>query len=114
MELSYEAKCSETVRQLHEHVGLVEDFKKQILNRQTQMELSLDERFGDGFSKMQQRLMTELRAETSIMLKNEASAVAVLDEQLWLTDQRLGQRIDELAQTHLKERLLTVEKERRV
>merc|ERR1712083_655553 len=57
--------------------------------------------------------MAEMRAETAIMLRNEASAVAVLDEQLWLTDQRLGQRIDDIAQVHLKDRLLSVDRERR-
>lgn len=50
--------------------------------------------------KHQQRLVSELRAETSTAFRSEAAAVAALDEQLWLTDQRLGQRIDELAHSH--------------
>ena len=29
-------------------------------------------------------------------LNRESAAIAALDEQLWITDQRLGQRIDEL------------------
>merc|ERR1712228_636265 len=38
-----------------------------------------------------------LSGELASAMRNEAAAVAALDEQLWLTDQRLGQRIDELA-----------------
>lgn len=55
------------------------------------------------------RLMTELRAETSSAFRSEAAAVAALDEQLWLTDQRLGQRIDELAHSH-RESITVVER----
>lgn len=43
-------------------------------------------------------IATELRSEMKSLLKNEQNAVAALDEQLWLTDQRLGTRIDELIQ----------------
>jgi hypothetical protein len=64
--------------------------------------------FRDGFNQVegrllqdlerqQNRLLTDLRAEITAHLRSEAGAVAALDEQLWLTDQRLGQRIDELA-----------------
>jgi hypothetical protein len=45
------------------------------------------------------RKIKELRAETHAAFRNEAAAVASLDEQLWLTDQRLGQRIDDLARS---------------
>jgi hypothetical protein len=41
-----------------------------------------------------------LTAELATAMRSEAAAVAALDEQLWLTDQRLGQRIDELARAH--------------
>mmetsp|Transcript_68668 Transcript_68668/g.128110 ORF Transcript_68668/g.128110 Transcript_68668/m.128110 type:complete len:550 (-) Transcript_68668:97-1746(-) len=47
-------------------------------------------------SRGQHRQISDLRVEISAAFKSEASAVAALDEQLWLTDQRLGQRIDEL------------------
>jgi len=47
---------------------------------------------------VQRRLAAELRSEMRGLLKGEQSAIAALDEQLWRTDQRLGQRIDELAQ----------------
>jgi len=40
------------------------------------------------------------RGEITTAFKSEAAAVAALDEQLWLTDQRLGQRIDELVRSH--------------
>lgn len=45
----------------------------------------------------QKRLVTELRGEIKSGLRSETSNLAALDEQLWSTDQRLGQRIDELA-----------------
>jgi hypothetical protein len=38
-----------------------------------------------------------LTAELASAMRSEAAAIAALDEQLWLTDQRLGQRVDELA-----------------
>merc|ERR1712048_31072 len=87
-----------------EQIRRIEAFKLQVLNSQKQLEISFDERLGSGFATMQQQLMADLRAETATLLRNEASAVAVLDEQLWVTDQRLGQRIDDLAQVHLRER----------
>mmetsp|Transcript_54488 Transcript_54488/g.129898 ORF Transcript_54488/g.129898 Transcript_54488/m.129898 type:complete len:449 (-) Transcript_54488:177-1523(-) len=48
--------------------------------------------------------ITELRAEMTAAFQREAAAVVALDEQVWLTDQRLGQRIDELMQIHVRER----------
>eukprot|EP00927_Polykrikos_kofoidii_P077118 TRINITY_DN7409_c0_g1_i1.p1 TRINITY_DN7409_c0_g1~~TRINITY_DN7409_c0_g1_i1.p1 ORF type:complete len:1487 (-),score=348.93 TRINITY_DN7409_c0_g1_i1:36-4496(-) len=48
-------------------------------------------------SAAQKRAVGELRVEVRTALRNEAATVAALDEQVWLTDQRLGQRIDEVA-----------------
>jgi hypothetical protein len=42
--------------------------------------------------------LAELGAEIRDSLKRQNTAVATLDEQLWLTGERLGQRIDELEQ----------------
>eukprot|EP00933_Yihiella_yeosuensis_P029011 TRINITY_DN22750_c0_g1_i1.p1 TRINITY_DN22750_c0_g1~~TRINITY_DN22750_c0_g1_i1.p1 ORF type:complete len:1048 (+),score=226.39 TRINITY_DN22750_c0_g1_i1:382-3144(+) len=47
-------------------------------------------------STLQRRASAELRIEVRTAIRNEAAAVAALDEQLWLTDQRLSQRIDEV------------------
>lgn len=47
----------------------------------------------------QRQLTAELRAEMQSLLDSEQSGIAALDEQLWRTEQRLGQRLDELAQT---------------
>jgi len=52
----------------------------------------------EEIASVQRRLGAELRAEARALLKTEQNALAALDEQLWLTDQRLGQRIDELVQ----------------
>jgi len=59
-------------------------------------------RLGEDLVALQQRLVTELRAETTAALSRESAAIAALDEQLWITDQRLGQRIDELSHMHLR------------
>merc|ERR1719424_101022 len=60
----------------------------------------LEGKVREDLLKQQQRLIAELRAETNTAFRSEAAAVAALDEQLWLTDQRLGQRLDELARAH--------------
>merc|ERR1719163_1172820 len=57
----------------------------------------------DEIAAMQRRLTAEMRAETRAALKSEQSMIAQIDEQLWQTDQRLGQRIDELA--HAQEKM---------
>eukprot|EP00435_Cladocopium_sp_Y103_P048094 s435_g14.t1 len=61
-------------------------------------------RLSDDLVAMQQRLVSELRAETTLALNRESAAIAALDEQLWITDQRLGQRIDDLEQVRVRER----------
>eukprot|EP00929_Paragymnodinium_shiwhaense_P101878 TRINITY_DN65073_c0_g1_i1.p1 TRINITY_DN65073_c0_g1~~TRINITY_DN65073_c0_g1_i1.p1 ORF type:complete len:443 (+),score=114.47 TRINITY_DN65073_c0_g1_i1:99-1427(+) len=40
--------------------------------------------------------VAELRAEVTAAFTSESAAIAALDEQLWLCDQRLGERIDDL------------------
>lgn len=44
--------------------------------------------------------MRKLRAEIKDALRNEVAVVSSLDEQLWITDQRLGQRIDAVSRSH--------------
>ncbi|CAE7269673.1 unnamed protein product [Symbiodinium natans] len=61
-------------------------------------------RLSEDVVALQQRLVAELRAETTAAINRESAALAALDEQLWITDQRLGQRIDDLAQSRLRER----------
>merc|ERR1711896_65641 len=56
----------------------------------------------EELTSLQRRLTSEMRAETRAALKSEQYTIAAIDEQLWLTDQRLGQRIDEIA--HAQER----------
>jgi len=46
----------------------------------------------------QRKSMNDLNADVRLAMKGEDAAVVKLDEQLWLTDQRLGQRLDELDQ----------------
>ncbi|CAL1147783.1 unnamed protein product [Cladocopium goreaui] len=66
--------------------------------------LTLEARLSDDLVAMQQRLVSDLRAETTLALNRESAAIAALDEQLWITDQRLGQRIDDLEQVRVRER----------
>lgn len=61
-------------------------------------------RLSDDLVATQQRLVSDLRAETTLALNRESAAIAALDEQLWITDQRLGQRIDDLEQVRVRER----------
>merc|ERR1712060_581153 len=42
------------------------------------------------------RLSADLKVEVRASIKQEQNNIVALDEQLWMTDQRLGQRIDEL------------------
>lgn len=70
----------------------------------------LQARVGEDIASLQQRLMMQLRAEVAGAIGRESAAIAALDEQLWITDQRLGQRIDELAHLHLRERVALAER----
>lgn len=77
-----------TVRAREGHVEIVKDLETCLGG--------LREEFGSSLKK----LSAELRSETRALLKSEQNAIAALDEQLWLTDQRLGQRVDELVKIH--------------
>ena len=55
------------------------------------------ERLREEIAATQRKLTGEVR-EARSLFKEEQNAIAALDEQLWLTDQRLGQRIDEILQ----------------
>jgi len=59
---------------------------------------SLQSSCREELAVLQRKVTVELRAEARTLLKSEQNAIAALDEQLWLTDQRLGQRIDEMVQ----------------
>merc|ERR1712056_57909 len=53
------------------------------------------------------RLSAELKVEVRALSKKEQNNIVALDEQLWIIDQRVGQRIDELSQrTNDHERLV--------
>eukprot|EP00435_Cladocopium_sp_Y103_P049394 s435_g14.t2 len=74
------------------------------LGRERREPRGVGARLSDDLVAMQQRLVSELRAETTLALNRESAAIAALDEQLWITDQRLGQRIDDLEQVRVRER----------
>ena len=62
------------------------------------------ERIREELLASQRKLTGEVR-EARSLFKEEQNAIAALDEQLWLTDQRLGQRIDEILQAQRGNRL---------
>uniref|UniRef100_A0A7S0ZMK5 Uncharacterized protein n=1 Tax=Noctiluca scintillans TaxID=2966 RepID=A0A7S0ZMK5_NOCSC len=90
-----------------------EEIRREILDVATKQVSDSEVRLGDALGSLQQRLVSELRAETTAAFRSEAAAVAALDEQIWLTDQRLGQRIDELLHLRIRDVEREVVSERR-
>jgi hypothetical protein len=78
----------------------IEEYRRELRDSVQQIESRLCEEL----EKQHRRFLQDTRH-----LKSEAAAIAALDEQLWLTDQRLGQRIDELAHSH-RESITVVER----
>lgn len=66
-------------------------------------------RIGDDLAVLRERLLKDVRAEMASTKSRESTALAALDEQLWITDQRLGQRIDELVHLQMRERVALAE-----
>jgi len=82
-----------------------------IHRRFEQLQLEVQQQLDNFRAKLQQEVVShlqrsaeDLRLETRTAIRSEASAVANLDHQLLLMDQRLGQRIDELMATSPLER----------
>merc|ERR1712136_253486 len=90
-----------------------EEIRREILDVARKQVSDSEVRLGDELGSLQQRLISELRAETTAAFRSEAAAVAALDEQIWLTDQRLGQRIDELLHLRIRDVEREVVAERR-
>jgi len=67
-------------------------------------------RFGDDLAAIQSKLLTALRSEMTAAFRSEAAAVSALDEQLWLKDQQLRQRIDQAANVQMRERIAVIER----
>mmetsp|Transcript_6818 Transcript_6818/g.12000 ORF Transcript_6818/g.12000 Transcript_6818/m.12000 type:complete len:427 (+) Transcript_6818:94-1374(+) len=77
---------------------------KREVNELFQAVQQLEAKIPAALREMKQEI-TDLRTEMTAAFQREAAAVVALDEQVWLTDQRLGQRIDALAmQVQLHER----------
>merc|ERR1712136_631055 len=66
-----------------------------------QSEEALKDEIRRELKSVQKHMAAELSSEVRAAHKAEESAVAALDQQLWLTDQRLGQRIDDLTHAQL-------------
>jgi len=92
-----ESKRLVTARELHDHLVNFDEFRSSVQASQVRIEVSLESRLQDGLVDLKRNISATLQSETATLLRNELSAVKALDEQVWMTDQRLGQRIDELA-----------------
>jgi len=100
---------TEFVQKLNEVAGRLEQLEFELTSTRATRE-SFEYRVRDATTEAQQnveRLKIDLNALRTLV-KQEQSAVAALDEQLWVTDQRLGQRIDEALTIMERERLASV------
>ncbi|CAK9020843.1 unnamed protein product, partial [Durusdinium trenchii] len=96
---------SEMEEKLESYIGdRLESLRKDCQEDAKSYFQDLETRLGNDVAALEQRLISELREEATLALNRESAAIAALDEQLWITDQRLGQRIDELASTRVRER----------
>jgi hypothetical protein len=103
-QLDVAAKAAQGALSKELHAGVAQ-LREDVLQISRQLEAGVDiksplEELKGELVGLQKRLVSELRAETTAAFRSEAAAVAALDEQLWLTDQRLGQRIDELVHSY--------------
>merc|ERR1719428_265395 len=83
------------------------DLKVEVQARFEEHDRRIAELFESWRAEVKDELLSLFRAEvleSRLARKNEAAAMAALDEQLWLTDQRLSQRIDEV--THAQRLVL--------
>jgi len=97
---SFEFRVQESYHELQQ---LVELLQREVASRGSH------DGIREELLSINRKLGAELRAEARSLFKQEQNSIAALDEQLWLTDQRLGQRIDELVQAASRgERLAAV------
>ena len=104
-----EALRSEFIQKVTEVAGRLEQLELELTSTRATRE-SFEYRVRDATTEAQQnveRLKGDLNSLRALV-KQEQSVVAALDEQLWLTDQRLGQRIDEALSVLERERLASV------
>lgn len=84
------AECHESLRRELSRISDLEE--RQLMFEKAQR------RMGDDLLAQQESLIRDIRAETSAAFHSKAEALNALDEQMWQTDKRLGQRIDQVSQ----------------
>jgi len=67
-------------------------------------------RFGEDLTALQNKILVAVRSEMTAAFRSEAAAVTALDEQVWLKDQQLRQRIDQAANMQMRERIAIIER----
>jgi hypothetical protein len=95
-ELAEKFRCDESVR------GDELSGQFLLLQREQDSQTGVLGRLQEAYADITEQ-MAEIRTlhlEMKEALTSEAAIASALDEQLWITDQRLGQRIDELAHSH--------------
>ncbi|CAE8624259.1 unnamed protein product, partial [Polarella glacialis] len=95
---SFEFRIREGHEETRQHADSWQRELAALNQRLSTSEESMRAGLREELAALQRRLGAEMTAEARALHKQEQNAIAALDEQLWLTDQRLGQRIDELAQ----------------
>lgn len=104
------------VSRLHDaEVRMTKQFTERVTSITDELKCSLgdvNKQIEDALAKSQTEAtqirdeLLRLRAETIATFKREKVALLSLDEQLWESDKRLGQRIDILSQNHWREHSL--------
>jgi len=91
-----EASRGNNLSELHMHAfeKRVQEGQQGLMDKVEAWQTLLDKELAN----QHQRLAAELHTEINSAVQHEYATATALDEQMWLTDQRLGQRIDEVDQ----------------
>eukprot|EP00931_Biecheleriopsis_adriatica_P118880 TRINITY_DN9418_c0_g1_i2.p1 TRINITY_DN9418_c0_g1~~TRINITY_DN9418_c0_g1_i2.p1 ORF type:complete len:709 (-),score=162.40 TRINITY_DN9418_c0_g1_i2:29-2113(-) len=99
---SFEFRVRENSEELKRCVESLQRDLSALSHRHSTESESLRSSMREELQSLTRKLGSELRADSRALFKQEQNAIAALDEQLWLTDQRLGQRIDEILQASVR------------
>jgi len=89
------SELSNATRSLHEFERRLDYNQRQLKDHVQAWSADLKQEIGTSNT-----LWQEIRSEISAEMRKQREAVSALDEQLWVSDKRLGARIDELSQSH--------------
>jgi len=90
--------CVDDADRVH-GIEISEQVQRQVIQwfeENTRQMEAFQEKFRKEITQVNRRITGELRAEMMPLLKARQDSIVALDGQLWVTEQRLGQRIDDL------------------